>query len=70
MSDELRGLPGENEILTGLLAPASHRFGCRCPIEHAVELGRRKLAGIVLKLVLERQSLGKERSAPGIVMPS
>src|ERR1700716_1420426 len=69
MGDKLRRLPGEDKIFSCLLVPASDRVRCRCPIEHAVQLDGRKLAGVVLKLVLERQALGIERPAPRSVMP-
>src|SRR5947209_7916130 len=48
---EFRCLPRENEILASLLAPGCHGLRRRGSIEHAVELGCRKLAGIILKLV-------------------
>src|SRR3981189_1480361 len=70
MGDKLRRLPGEDKIFSSLLVPASDRVRCRCPIEHAVQLDGRKLAGVVLKLVLERQALGIERPAPRSVMPA
>src|SRR3954454_24756775 len=68
--NEFGSLPGKNKILAGLLAPASHGLLRRRAIEHAVEFGGRKLAGIVLKLVLERQALRKKWPAPGLVVPS
>src|SRR5258707_2201287 len=50
VGDEFGRLPGEDKILSGLLAPAFHRLRRWRAIEHAVQLGGRKLAGIILKL--------------------
>src|SRR6266516_3453522 len=68
--DEFGCLPGEDKIFAGLLAPAFDGLGRRGTIKRAVKLSRGELAGVVLKLVFDRQSLGKERPTPGIVMPS
>src|SRR5205807_121207 len=70
MGNEFRRLPGEHEILAGLVAPASDRLRRRRSIEDAVQLGGCKLASVILKLVLERQTPWKKRSAPGIVVPA
>src|SRR5258707_4638803 len=70
MGDEFGSLPGENKIIPGLLAPASDSFRRGRSIKYAVEFGRRKLTGIILKLALDRQTVRKKRSAPGIVVPS
>src|SRR3954452_8145267 len=70
MRDELRRLPGEDEIAAGLLSPRFHRLRCRRPIEHAVELGSIELLGVVAKLLLQRQAPGKERTSPRGVMPA
>src|ERR1700694_6034847 len=70
VGDEFGCLPGEYELLAGRFAPAFDRFRRRCSIKYAVQFGGRKLAGVILKLVFERQALGKKRSAPGIVVPA
>src|SRR5437879_1946983 len=69
VGDEFGCLPSEDKIVPGLLVPAFDGLGSRRTIKYGVELGRRKLTGIVLKLVLDRQSLGKERPAPGTIVP-
>src|ERR1700681_3702410 len=70
VGDEFGPLPGEHEIIPCLLPPASDGFRRRRSIEHAIEFGGLKLAGVILQLALDRQTLWKKRPAPGIVMPS
>jgi hypothetical protein len=70
MGNEFGSLPGKDKFLAGLRAPILDRFVCRRPVKDAVKLGSLKLAGVILKLVLERQTFGKKRPAPGIVVPS
>ena len=70
MRDEFGCLPGEYEIVSGLVSPALYGFRRRRPVKHAIEFSGRKLAGIKLQLLLERQALWKERSPPGIVVPT
>src|SRR5438105_14193903 len=70
MRDEFGCLPGEYEIVSGLVSPALYGFRRRRPVKHAIEFSGRKLAGIKLQLVLERQALRKERPSPGIVVPA
>src|SRR5882762_4756290 len=70
MGDELRRLPGEHEVVGGLLAPAFHRFGRGRAVEHAVKLGGGKLRGVKAQLILLLQAAWKEWPLPGIIMPS
>src|SRR4030095_5018128 len=70
MGDEFGCLPGKDEVAPGLIPPACHRFRRGRSVKHAVKFRRRKLAGVVWQLLLEAEALGKERPAPGIVVPS
>ena len=50
MGDELRGFPGKNEVVIGLLPPARDRVKRRRSIEDTVELSGVELARVVSKL--------------------
>ena len=70
MRDEFRGLPGEDKVLASLGSPGPDGIQARGPVEDAIQFGGGELTGVVVKLVLEWKSLWKERTAPGIVVPS
>jgi hypothetical protein len=58
------------QTLAGLRAPTLDRIVRWRPIKNAIKLGGLKLAGAILELALEWQTLWKKRPAPGIVVPS
>src|ERR1700709_2651176 len=70
MRDEFRRLPGEEEIGPRLLSPTLDCSLSRRAVEHAVEFGSLELAGIILKLRLDRQALRIKRTSPRLVMPA
>src|SRR4051795_3413278 len=69
MRDEFRGLPGEDEIVGSVVAPALERLDCRGAIERRVELRRYEPRCIVNESVFLAHFFREERPPPGGVMP-
>jgi len=70
MGDELGRLPRKGEVLARMLFPAFDRIGRGRAVEHAIELGGFKLAGVVLKSRFDGQAIGVEWSSPRAIMPA
>src|ERR687887_1671959 len=70
MGDELRGLPGKQEVFRGLVAPRPHRIKRWGAVERTVDLGARKLAGVPAEPIALAQSLEIEAPAPTVVGPA
>src|SRR4051812_16797569 len=70
MGDEFRRLPGEHEIVRRAVAPAAHRGERRRAVEHAVELGARKLRRVKSEMMLHHHFTGKERPTPRLIAPA
>ena len=69
MRDELRGLPREQEILRGLIAPGPYRFQRGRAVERAVDFGGRKLGRVPGEPIPFPQIPGIEPLAPAIIGP-
>ena len=70
VSDELRRLPGENEITRRLPAPVPHSFLRRRAIERSIDLGTRKLRCVPGKPVVLRDIGWVEPPAPAVISPA
>jgi len=70
MSNELRRLPCEQEILRGLVPPCFYSLQRGRSIERAINLGGRKLSSVPAKPFGFRDVRGVERTPPAFIGPA
>ena len=70
VGDELRRLPGEDEVAPGLITPTPDRLCCGRAIEDAIQLHCVELARVIFEVMFGPNLHRKEWAAPGSVAPA